>query len=81
MSIRKRLLGIFVNDKEKNFLNDIQETTFESYEEYEEEIVRQIEYTASIIAKTYNGKNNLMNEVLDHLTNERSLLKIRANLI
>ena len=54
MGIRKRLLGIFDNDKEKFFLNDIQETSFETYSEYEEEVVRQIEYTASIIAKTYS---------------------------
>ena len=81
MSIRKRLLGIFDNDKEKNFLNDIQETSFESYQEYEEEIVRQVEYTASIIAKTYSSKNSLLSEVLDILTNERDLLQVRAKFI
>ena len=81
MSIRKRLLGIFDNDHEKEFMNDIPETSFETYQEYEEEIVRQIEYTASIISKTYPTKNSLLTNVLDILLNERDLLKIRAQFI
>ena len=51
--------------------------------QYEEEVVRQIEYTASIIAKTYQLKNDksMMNKVLDLITNEHKLLVIRQKLI
>jgi len=46
MGFRKKLQGIFDNDREKFFDEDVKPQNYATTEEYEEELVNQIEYVA-----------------------------------
>lgn len=96
MDLRKRLQGVFDNESEMNFDDDVQLHNFDSRQEYEEELVNQIQYVASIVSKHVQKAGNggqkghhhhhhvpdsIQMQVLNLLLNETSLQTLRSKLI